>query len=136
MKGNGRTLSCPVKYISGEEVVGRATVFYKSNHNWKPGNSVFVCPACGDVWGKVVVEGTWATRFSPLSIRCKLHGGGNFTASAARMEHCDFDLEYDADLLRHDFLVMYDYWVVQGVERFVNEGGTCPTILGDNLLKV
>ena len=111
MDGNGRTLTCEVRFEDGEgNLMGTGVVSYKSAYSWRPGCAVFVCPHCGEVWGKTVVDGVWEKHFSALSAGCKKHGGGTFTSTAMQLEYKSFDIVYGQDVLKHDFVVMYDFW--------------------------
>ena len=41
-----------------------------------PQSELFICPKCGETWGRIIVEK--ASAFIPVMLQCRTHNGGSF----------------------------------------------------------
>lgn len=96
------------------DVLGKAVVSYKTQDPTRPGSTHMMCRACGKVWGSLILRTFWTDNHSVLMVPCAEHGGGVFHTRSEYEDTSRYLIDWDEDVLRHDFLVMYDW--LEGVK--------------------
>jgi hypothetical protein len=112
----------PADVFVGDEQIGTAEITYDSAAFWKPGHTHLFCPICGKVWGKVLVKAIYPVRHSTTNHVCREHGGGLFIRETPYIDR--FGIEWSEGVYKHDFCLMYDYWLEGMVEPAVFRDGS------------
>ncbi len=95
--------------------IGTANIWYDTQGFWKPGHTHFMCPVCGEVWGKVLVNSIYRARHGALITPCQEHGGGVYHSRIALSDIERFQVDWSREVLEHDFVVMFDW--VEGLRQ-------------------
>lgn len=62
-------------YFLGARLLGTGAFFRWDDAQISHRSEAFFCPECGEIWGRVLVEGA---AWHAVQIPCERHGGGSF----------------------------------------------------------
>ncbi len=80
----------------------------RGEYVYAPLSFLYICPVCGDVWAKAIVESNAKiSRFLPRLMPCRHHSDGSFSVPGSMQ--IDLEPEYNALLMTLPDVVKWEF---------------------------